>query len=87
MMVDYGDLASRSGDVVRKILTPVATDASCLQIISERRHFFAKLVDAAGDDGYDVKDIVRRATTTAGANEALIEFAAMIGLTPDEETE
>lgn len=87
MMVEHGDLASRSGDVARKILTPVATDASCLQIIAERRHFFRKLVDAAGDDGYDVKDIVRRSANTAGANEDLIEFAEMIGVGPDKETE
>ena len=75
MMVDHGDLNSRSGDVARKILTPVATDTSCLQIISGRRRYFSKLVEAAGDDGYDFRDIVRRAANTAGEDEALIEFA------------
>ena len=87
MMVDHGDLNSRSGDVARKILTPVATDTSCLQIISDRRRYFSKLVEAAGDDGYDFRDIVRRAANAAGEDEALIEFAEMIGVAPDVGTE
>ena len=87
MMVDHGDLNSRSGDVARKILTPVATDTTCLQIISDRRRYFSKLVEAAGDDGYDFRDIVRRAINTAGEDDALIEFAEMIGVAPDDGTE
>ena len=86
MMVDHGDLTGRSGDVARRILTPVAAETSCLKIISDRRYFFSKLVEAAGDDGYDFKEIVRRAADTASEDEALIEFAEMIGVAPDEGT-
>ena len=87
MMVDHGDLDSRSGDVARKILTPVANDTSCLQVISDRRRYFSKLIKASGDDGFDFRDTVRRAANTAGEDEALIEFAAMIGVAADERTE
>lgn len=80
IFMDYGDLNQRSSDVVRKILTPVCSDEASLEIIISNQDFIVPLIENAGDDSYDLKDIIRQKVENSSDNGQLAEFAERIGL-------
>jgi len=82
LLTNYADLKEKSADVARKILAPVALDKRCLAFIVENGEFFASLVNEAGDDAGDLKDIVRQKILMPECNIRIIDFARTIGIDP-----
>lgn len=78
MLINHGDLKKRSADVTRKILTPVASDATCLEFIIDNDEVFIPLINEAGDDAYDFKDIIRQKILETDVAEKITSFAKSI---------
>jgi len=79
MMIANADLSSKSGDVARRMLTPVIDDLDCLSLIVEHADSFAPLIEKSGDDAEDFKDELRQLIEDS-EDDALIEFAKRIGI-------
>jgi hypothetical protein len=77
---DHADLRERSADAARKILSPVADNDDCLAFILDNSEYFAEIVDNAGDDASDFRDIIRRKAITPEYGKQLIGFARAIGI-------
>ncbi|MDI6449128.1 KAP family P-loop NTPase fold protein [Anaerobaca lacustris] len=82
MLRYHAALEEKSPDVVRRILAPIATDSGCLEFIvnSDNLAFFASIVNQAGDDASNFKDIIRQRVLLPECSNALIEFAKAIGI-------
>jgi hypothetical protein len=85
MLIVDGKLDDKPDDVTRRILTPVAADESCLQIIIKNSNFLSDIIQKAGDDSSDLKDIVRQKIQSQAPIENLLTFAKKIGLEINKE--
>ncbi len=56
---ELGGLSEKSGEVVRKILTPLLSDDDCLRLLSENKEFYSSIVEEAGNDSFDFIDGLR----------------------------
>ncbi len=74
LLLNHADLKNRSGDVVRKILTPVVDDRECMAFILDNKQYFVPLVKDAGDDASDFKDKLRVKVSKPDCDEMVIEF-------------
>ena len=74
LLLNHADLKNRSGDVVRRILTPVVDDQECMAVMVENKQYFVPLVKDAGDDASDFKDKLRVKATELDCDEKVIEF-------------
>lgn len=92
-LIAHGELKEKSADVARTILAPVADNEDCLSLIVENADFFVPLVQEAGDDADDLKDIIRQRLSAQPSNKQLAVFAQRLGLissveaVPSEQTE
>ena len=78
ILFEHGDLRSRSADVARRILAPVATDSECLETIVGNKDSI-QIIKSAGDDASTLKDIIRQKSEEASASLELKRFAKTIG--------
>ncbi|MEQ8926313.1 MAG: hypothetical protein RLO81_10900, partial [Fulvivirga sp.] len=72
---DHAALDKRSNDVVRKILSEVATVNDCLTVIIRESDFFLPIIKSAKDDADDFKDIIRQKIENGITENGLLEFA------------
>lgn len=84
VMEDHGDLKGRTNDVVRKILTPVASDEECLSYIIGNQDYYLILLERAKEDAYDFKDILRQKLSSSSL-ENLREFSQRLGVIEGED--
>lgn len=87
VLLKHADLSEKSADVARKILAPIATDESCQKFFIDNSDFFAALINKAGDDADDFKDIVRQKAMLPEASVGLSNFAKSIGIESIDESE
>lgn len=80
MLIEDGKLDAKPDDVTRRILTPVAADDNCLGIIIKYSDILSTVINSAGDDSSDIKDIVRLKLQTTSGIDGLITFAKKIGV-------
>ncbi len=80
MLIELADLKDKSGDVARKILATVVDNENCLTIILNNESFFASLVNGAGDDAGNFKDIIRQKVESPECEKNLTDFAKAIGI-------
>jgi len=80
MLLKHADMKQKSADVARRILAPIVEDESCLAFILENANFFASLINEAGDDASDFKDVVRQKVLLPECSSKLIAFAKAIGI-------
>ena len=73
-----GDLNTRSGDVVRRIFTPVAKEDACLNMMVNNAEYYALLIYQAGDDGIDFIELLRKRIEREEDNKDLKEFSHQI---------
>jgi hypothetical protein len=74
-----GDLEDRADRVVSTILQPVLNDNTCFNHILLKPDFYSKIINKAGDDAIDLKEIIRK-KLEATKDEKLIAFAKKIGI-------
>jgi hypothetical protein len=72
---EHGALEKRASDVVRKILTKVASEDDCLSGIIADSDYFQPLIRSAADDAFDFKDIIRQKVENGSEQEGLVDFA------------
>ena len=84
LLLNHGALGQERADVARKILTPVGDDDECLKFIVNNDQQFIPILNDAGDDAADFKDIVRQKLAALQADEELIRFAKAIGVDADD---
>jgi len=80
MLVQYGDLKSKSADVTRRILTPIADNDDCLSLIIQESSFIVPIIKGAKDDADDFKDVIRLEIEAQSSLEGLSKFAKQIGV-------
>lgn len=78
LLLQHGALEQRSGDVVRKILTPVSEHNECLMFIINNNEKFIPILNDAGDDAEDFKDIIRQHLDDPDVSSELKRFAGKI---------
>lgn len=86
ILLTHADMKQKSADVARKILAPVVGDERCLAFIVDNDEFFASLVNEAGDDASDFKDIVRQKALTPECSKKVVDFARAIGIEQDNDS-
>lgn len=75
---ELGVLIEESGDVVRKILKPMCEFEECLNAILVNRKFYAPIIDSAGNDAFDLIDLLREKVELVMNNDMLNEFNSLI---------
>ena len=73
----HGNLKDRKGDVINKIVKPVITDTACQALILQNKDFYIDLINAAGDDAYELKQNLRNLVDKS-SDAQFIEFVDII---------
>ena len=60
LLLEHGRLSQKSADVVQEILTPIGDDDDCMSVIARNSDTLAPIINDAGKDAKDFKNIVRR---------------------------
>lgn len=81
---EIGDLNDKSGDVTRTIFAKVISDDNCLNILLENENFYSKIINTAGDDAENLKDIVLDKLKEDNENTELKKFAKKINVNVEE---
>ena len=76
----YGEFEDKAGDATRIILTEVILYEDCLLHILKNTEFYSKVINAAGDDAEDLKEIIQNKILEEPSNKFLETFAQKIGL-------
>ncbi len=84
---EIGDLNDKSGDVTRTIFTRVISDDNCLNILLENESFYSKIINNAGDDAENLKDIILDKFKEDNGNTKLKTFANKINVNVEEKKE
>ncbi len=71
---NYGNLDEKSSDTLRRILTPVITDAECLRLIVESKEYYVPLIAKAGDDRLDFVKELRKKVEANPADTSVSSF-------------
>ncbi len=80
MLVKLGSLKFRAADVTRRILTPILTNDECLKQILSNQESYIPIINKAGDDADNFKDVIRQKRDQNPNNEKLTIFAKNINL-------
>lgn len=75
---EQGDLKDKAADVVRKLLTPVASNDTCMNIILTNKEFYTVIIDSAGNDAFGFIDFLRDKIENDTTNTELASFDKMI---------
>ena len=81
---EIGSLNEKSGDVVRVILTKVASNDNCLNILLENQDFYFKIINSVGDDAENLKDVIAVKLKEDNENAELKKFAKKINVNTKE---
>ena len=76
----HGNLSSRAGEVVDKIIKPVITEPACRTLVLENDKFYITLINQGGDDSFDLKQICQQWIQRETEDTKLIEFLKGIGV-------
>ena len=85
LLLDYGELDEKSGEVVRRILTPIGENDDCLKFIVDNEQRFITIIEKAKDDASDFIDIVKQNLEASPDDEKLRRFAEAIGVQVEED--
>jgi hypothetical protein len=77
---EQGNLKERADLVTSKIIQPVFLNTSCLRVILLNVDYYAEIINAAGDDATELKNLVEESLKNS-QNETLEAFAKKIGIT------
>ncbi|WP_418187441.1 P-loop NTPase fold protein [Aliarcobacter lanthieri] len=77
---EIGGLNEKSGDVVRVILTKIASYDNCLNILLGNQDFYSKIITSVGNDAENLKDIIAVKLKENNENEELKKFAKKINI-------
>ncbi|GHU65896.1 NTPase [Spirochaetia bacterium] len=69
--------------VAHKIIEPVLNDSKCLQLILSKTDYYSQIINNAGDDATEVKNIISK-KLQGNTDVNLIVFAKKIGITNEE---
>lgn len=83
LLLNHAALEDRSAGVSRRILAPVAQNGECLEFIVTNAEKFAQVINQAGDDAADLKDMIRQELMQGDVAEELKHFASLIGIPAD----
>jgi len=81
---EVASLNHKSEDVTRTILTKIISNENCLEILIEHQTFYSEIIDKAGDDAENLKDIILDKLKKEDENSELEEFAKKINLHTEE---
>ncbi|RXJ88388.1 hypothetical protein CRV01_13295 [Arcobacter sp. CECT 8983] len=84
---EIGDLNDKSGDVTRTIFTKIISSDDCLNIILGNEKFYSEIINAAGDDAENFKDIFLNKFKVDNENTKLKIFAKKINVNVEEKKE
>jgi len=59
-LISHAKLEEKSGEVTRRILTPVINDDDCRQFVIDHGDYFVPLINQSGDDAENLKDMIRQ---------------------------
>lgn len=76
-----GKLKSRASEVVHLIVDPIINDNECLKLLADNAGFYKELFDVAGDEATPTKQKIEKAINSGNANEIILEFGQLIGVT------
>jgi KAP family P-loop domain protein len=74
-----GKLNNRAGEVIHRIIDPIINDENCLKLLVDNSDFYAKIINAAGDDASATKQTIQQKVNTS-EDAKLIAFAEKIGV-------
>jgi len=77
-----GKLNNRAGEVIHRIIDPIINDENCLKLLVDNSDFYAKIINAAGDDASVTKQIIQQ-KVNASEDAKLIAFAEKIGVSKE----
>ncbi|MFX4239913.1 P-loop NTPase fold protein [Aliarcobacter butzleri] len=77
---EIGSLNEKSGDVVRVILTKIASYDNCLNILLGNQDFYSKIITSVGNDAENLKDIIAAKLKENNENVELKKFAKKINI-------
>ena len=83
ILIDHGSLEERSGDVARRMLTPVVDNGQCLNIVLNNADKFVAIINAAGDDASNLKDSLEQMVADPNVPQEWRDFAEAIGIEMD----
>jgi hypothetical protein len=75
---ELGDLEERAGDVVRRILTPIVKDESCLNKILTERIFYTELIKKSNEISFDLIEEIRKAFEVKQDNQEIFNFNKIV---------
>lgn len=84
---EIGDLNDKSGDVTRTIFTKIISSDDCLNIILGNEKFYSEIINAAGDDAENFKDLFLNKFKVDNENTKLKIFAKKINVNVEEKKE
>ncbi|EMB22636.1 P-loop NTPase fold protein [Treponema denticola] len=77
-----GKLNNRAGEVIHRIIDSIINDENCLKLLVDNSDFYAKIINAAGDDASVTKQIIQQ-KVNASEDAKLIAFAEKIGVSKE----
>lgn len=78
-----GKLKSRVSEVVHHIIDPITNDNACLKLLSDNAGFYKDLFDEVGDEATPTKQKIEKAINSGNADEKILEFGKLIGITKE----
>lgn len=81
LFIEIGSLNEKSGDVVRLILTNiVSSNDNSLNLLLENQDYYSKIINSAGNDAEDLKDLIAAKLKENNENVELKKFAKKINI-------
>ena len=84
LLVNHGALEQKCGDVARRILTPIAWDDDCWEVLLQHAKKFISIINRADHDAADFKDIVRQRLIAGDASNEFLDFSKAIGVEAEQ---
>lgn len=78
-----GKLNNRACEVIHRIIDPIINDENCLRLLVYNSDFYAQIINTAGDDAFDTKQIIQQKVNISEDTQ-LIAFAEKIGVSKEQ---